>query len=94
MSTQAAIDPRLKQPNLQPMPNQLTKAVKILRLLVLSTVLTTALSPMQKLEKIVGMSEPSAYRLGAQNYIETKRRVEIPPLPKRTLPGYRPKPWL
>ena len=41
--------------------------------------------PDAKLEKIVGMSEPSAYRLGAQNYIEAKKRGEIPPPPKCTL---------
>ena len=35
------------------------------------------------------MSEPSGYRLSAQNYIEAKKRGDIPPPPKRTLPGYK-----
>ena len=48
--------------------------------------------PDAKLEKIVGMSEPSVYRLGAQSYIKAKKRGEIPPPPKCTLPGYKPKP--
>ena len=47
--------------------------------------------PDAKLEKIVGMSEPSAYRLGAQNYINAKKRGEIPPPPKLTLQGYKAK---
>ena len=37
------------------------------------------------------MSEPSAYRLGTQNYIDVKKRDEIPPPPKHALPGYKPK---
>ena len=37
------------------------------------------------------MSELSAYRLGAQNYIDAKKRGEIPPPPKHTLPGYKAK---
>ena len=30
--------------------------------------------PDAKLEKIVGLSEPSAYQLGAQSYIDAKKR--------------------
>ena len=41
--------------------------------------------PDAKLEKIVGMSEPSAYRLSTTNYIDAKKRGEIPPPPKHTL---------
>ena len=48
--------------------------------------------PDAKLEKIVGLSEPSAYRLGAQSYIGAKKRGELPPPPKRTLPGFKAKP--
>ena len=47
--------------------------------------------PDAKLEKNIGMSEPYAYRLGAQNYIEAKNRGEIHPPPKHTPPGYKPK---
>ena len=47
--------------------------------------------PDAKLEKIVGMNKPSAYRLDAQNYIVAKKRGEIPPPPKHTLPSYKPK---
>ena len=42
-------------------------------------------------EKIIGLSEPSAYRLGAQNYIEAKRRGELPLPPTQTLPGFKTK---
>ena len=38
--------------------------------------------PDEKLEKIVGLSEPSAYQLGAQSYIEAKKRGELLPPPK------------
>ena len=48
--------------------------------------------PDDKLEKIVGLSEPSAYRLGAQSYIDAKKRGELPPPPKQTLPGFKAKP--
>ena len=48
--------------------------------------------PDNKLEKIVGLSEPSAYRLGAQSYIGVKKRGELLPPPKHTLPGYKAKP--
>ena len=48
--------------------------------------------PDAKLKKIVGLSEPSAYRLEAQSYIDAKKRGELPPPPKCTLPGYRAKP--
>ena len=48
--------------------------------------------PDAKLEKIVGLSEPSAYRLGAQSYIDAKKRGELPPRPKQTLPGFKAKP--
>ena len=47
--------------------------------------------PDAKLEKIVGLSEPSAYRLGAQSYIDAKKRGELPPPPKQTLPGFKAK---
>ena len=36
-------------------------------------------------------SEPSSYRLGAQNYIEAKRRGELPLPPTQTLPGFKTK---
>ena len=42
-------------------------------------------------EKIIGLSEPSAYRLGAQNYTEAKRRGELPLPPTQTLPGFKTK---
>ena len=42
-------------------------------------------------EKIIGLSEPSAYRLGSQNYIEAKRRGELPLPPTQTLPGFKTK---
>ena len=49
--------------------------------------------PDEKLEKIVGLSEPSAYRMGAQNYIAAKHRGELPapplklcPVSKQTIP--------
>ena len=45
--------------------------------------------PDEKLEKIVGLSEPSAYRMGAQNYIAAKRRGELPAPPMQTLPGFK-----
>ena len=41
--------------------------------------------PDEKLEKIVGLSEPSAYRMGAQNYIEVKCRGELPAPPTHKL---------
>ena len=47
--------------------------------------------PDAKLEKIVGLSEPSAYRLGAQSYIDAKKRGELPPPPKQMLPGFKAK---
>ena len=47
--------------------------------------------PDAKLEKIVGLSEPSAYRLGAQSYIDAKKRGELPPSPKQTLPCFKAK---
>ena len=50
------------------------------------------LIPDEKLEKIVGLSEPSAYRMGAQNYIEAKRRGELPAPPTQTLPGFKANP--
>ena len=37
--------------------------------------------PDAKLEKIVGLSEPSAYRLRVQSYIDAKKRGELPPPP-------------
>ena len=48
--------------------------------------------PDEKLEKIVGLSEPSAYRMGAQNYIEAKRRGELPAPSRQTLPGFKANP--
>ena len=48
--------------------------------------------PDEKLEKIVGLSEPSAYRLGAQNYIAAKHRGELPAPPTQTLPGFKANP--
>ena len=48
--------------------------------------------PDAKLEKIGGLSEPSAYRLGAQSYIDAKKRGELPPPPKQSLPGFKAKP--
>ena len=45
--------------------------------------------PDEKLEKIVGLSEPPAYRMGAQSYTEAKRRGELPAPPKQTLPGFK-----
>ena len=47
--------------------------------------------PDEKLEKIVGLSEPSAYRMGAQNFITAKRRGELPAPPTQTLPGFKSK---
>ena len=47
--------------------------------------------PDEKLEKIVGLSEPSAYRMGAQKYIAAKRRGELPAPPTQTLPGFKSK---
>ena len=38
------------------------------------------------------MSEPSAYRMGAQNYITAKRRGVLPALPTQTLPGFKANP--
>ena len=48
--------------------------------------------PDDKLEKIMGLSEPSAYRLGAQSYIDSKKRGELPQPPKQMLPGFKAKP--
>ena len=45
--------------------------------------------PDSSIEKIIGLSEPSAYRLGAQNYIDAKRRGELPLPPTQTLPGFK-----
>ena len=42
-------------------------------------------------EKIIGLSKPSAYRLGAQNYIEAKHRGELPLPPTQTLPSFKTK---
>ena len=47
--------------------------------------------PDAKLEKIVGLSEPSDYRLRVQSYIDAKKRGELPPPPKQTLPGFKTK---
>ena len=47
--------------------------------------------PDSKIEKIIGLSEPSSYRLGAQNYIEAKCRGELPLPPTQTLPGFKTK---
>ena len=44
------------------------------------------------LEKIVGLSEPSAYQMGAQNYIAAKHRGELPAPPTQTLPGFKANP--
>ena len=61
---------------------------------VIGTVYFVDLRPLPnaKLKKIVGLSEPSAYRLGAQSYIDAKKRGEILPPPKRTLPGFKVTP--
>ena len=48
-------------------------------------------APDSTVEKIVGLSEPSAYRLGAQSYIEAKRHGELPLPPVQTLPGFKTK---
>ena len=40
----------------------------------------------------MGLSEPSAYRLGVQSYIDAKKRGELPPPPECTLPGFKAKP--
>ena len=48
--------------------------------------------PDEKLEKIVSLSEPSTYRMGAQNYIAAKRRGELPAFPTQTLPGFKANP--
>ena len=48
--------------------------------------------PDEKLEKILGLSEPSAYRMGAQNYIAAKRKGELPAPPTQTLPGFKSNP--
>ena len=53
--------------------------------------LDTRPSPDETIEKIVGLSKPSAYRLGAQHYIEAKRRGELPVPPVQTLPGFKTK---
>ena len=45
--------------------------------------------PDEKLEKIVGLSEPSTYRMGTQSYIDAKRRGELPAPPRQTLPGFK-----
>ena len=47
--------------------------------------------PDSTIEKIIGLSEPSSYRLGAQNYIEAKHRGELPLPPTQTLPGFKTK---
>ena len=47
--------------------------------------------PDSTIEKIIGLSEPSSYRLSAQNYIEAKRRGELPLPPTQTLPGFKTK---
>ena len=47
--------------------------------------------PDAMLEKIMGLIEPSAYGLGAQSYIDAKKRGELPPPPKQTLPGFKAK---
>ena len=47
--------------------------------------------PDSKIEKIIGLSEPSSYQLGAQNYIEAKCRGELPLPPTQTLPGFKTK---
>ena len=58
---------------------------------VIGTIYSTDNRPIpdEKLEKIVGLSEPSAYRMGAQNYIAAKRRGELPAPPTQTLPGFK-----
>ena len=48
-------------------------------------------APDESVEKIVGLSEPSAYRLRAQHYIEAKRHGELPLPPVQTLPGFKSK---
>ena len=48
--------------------------------------------PDEKLEKILGLSEPSAYRMGAQNYIAAKRKGELPAPPTQMLPGFKSNP--
>ena len=45
--------------------------------------------PDEKLENIVGLSEPSTYGMGAQNYIAAKHRGELPAPPTQTLPGFK-----
>ena len=45
--------------------------------------------PNSTTEKIIGLSEPSTYRLCAQNYIQAKRRGELPLPPTQTLPGFK-----
>ena len=47
--------------------------------------------PNSATEKIIGLSEPSTYRLSAQNYIQAKRRGELPLPPTQTLPGFKTK---
>ena len=47
--------------------------------------------PTSTTEKIIGLSEPSTYRLVAQNYIQAKRRGELPLPPTQTLPGFKTK---
>ena len=47
--------------------------------------------PDAKLEKIVGMSEPLAYRLGAQHYIDAKKRGEILPPPNAPCQDTKPR---
>ena len=46
--------------------------------------------PDAKLEKIIGLSEPSAYRLGAQSYIDAKKRGELPPPPNKRCLASKP----
>ena len=47
--------------------------------------------PNNKVEKIIGLSEPSPYRLGAQVYIDAKQRGELPSALVQSLPGYKTK---
>ena len=48
--------------------------------------------PDAKLEKIVGLSEPSAYRLRAQSYIDAKKRGELPPPQNKRCLASKPNP--
>ena len=49
-------------------------------------------TPDKQLETIVCLSEPSAYRMGAQKYIAAKRRGELPAPPTQTLPSFKANP--